>query len=183
MQRSDVTPEAVIQTWMAAGPQKWFAKDKAFDDDLRAAFGPANAAARDGQLDGWRHHREGRLGLVILLDQISRNIHRGSPLAFAGDALALAVSREAIAAGDLDHWPKEAAQWLILPFEHHEGLAEQDEAIALFTHYGDTDLVKWAKIHRDIIAMFGRFPHRNAVLGRLTTLDEQAFLAEGGFAG
>lgn len=183
MNTHDVTPEAVIRAWMAAGPPKWFAKDAAFDDALRAAFGAANEAARAGQLEDWRASREGRLGLVILLDQISRNIHRGSALAFAGDALALMVAREAIAAGDLDHWPKEQAQWLILPFEHHEGLAEQDEAIALFERYGDADLVKWAQVHRDIIVMFGRFPHRNAVLGRVTTPEEQDFLAEGGFSG
>ena len=178
-----VTPQAVIQTWMAAGSSKWFARDAAFDEGLGAAFGEAVAAARAGLLDTWRASRAGRLGLVILLDQMARNIHRGSPLAFAGDARALDVAREAIAAGDLDHWPKDRAQWLILPFEHHEGMAEQDEAIALFTRYGDAELVKWAKVHRDIIVMFGRFPHRNAVLGRTTTPEEQAFLDEGGFKG
>lgn len=183
MKTQDVTPEAVIRTWMAAGPQKWFARDVAFDDVLGAAFGAANAAARAGAFADWREGREGRLGLVLLIDQVSRNIHRGSPLAFAGDALALAVARQAVAAGDLDHWPKDRAQWLILPFEHHEGLAEQDEAVALFTRYGDAELVKWAKVHRDIIVRFGRFPHRNAVLGRVTTPEEQAFLDEGGFAG
>jgi uncharacterized protein (DUF924 family) len=180
---SMTTPDDVIAFWMEAGPARWFAKSDVFDDAIRARFGTSVAAAREGRLDGWVETREGRLALVILLDQFSRNIHRGSPFAFSGDAKALATARQAIAAGDFAALPVQQAQWLMLPFEHHEGLAEQDQAVALCEQLGDAELIKYAKIHRDIIRQFGRFPHRNAILERVTTPEEQAFLDEGGFAG
>lgn len=176
-------PEDVIAFWMDAGPKRWFSKDTAFDDAIRARFGDAVAAARGGAYDHWAESRAGRLALVILLDQFSRNLYRDSPLAFAADAKALSLARQAIAAGDFEVLPKDQAQWLMLPFEHHEGMAEQDYAVALCEKLGDTELLKYAHVHRDIIRDFGRFPHRNGVLGRKTTPEERAFLDEGGFKG
>lgn len=178
-----VSPAEVIRFWIEAGPEKWFCKDDSFDTAIRDRFGPAVAAARDGALDAWATEREGRLALIILLDQFSRNIHRGSQLAFAGDAKALRLARQALAAGDFEAWPKEKAQWLMLPFEHCEDIDAQNRAVALCEKLEDAELVKFAEIHREIIRQYGRFPHRNAVLGRVTTIEEQQFLDKGGFAG
>lgn len=177
-----MTPEAVVEFWFSAGPKRWFTRDAAFDDTLRARFGTAVTDAVAGHFDAWAETEQGALALVLLLDQVSRNIHRASAHAFAGDPKARAVADRAIARGDLDGAPKERAMWLILPFEHHEDLGSQERAIALFEALGDADLVKWAIVHRDVIARFGRFPHRNAALGRTTTPEEAQFLAEGGFA-
>ncbi|HRJ70465.1 MAG TPA: DUF924 family protein [Beijerinckiaceae bacterium] len=178
-----MTPQDVTGFWLQAGPKRWFARDAAFDAEIRRRFGAAVEDAREGRLDSWADSDDGALALVILLDQFSRNIHRGSPLAFAGDDKARAVAEAVIARGGLDGLPTEKAQWFILPFEHHEDMGSQERAIRLFEALGDAELVKWAVVHRDIIAMFGRFPHRNAALGRETTAEEAAFLAEGGFAG
>lgn len=177
------TRQDIVTFWLDAGPARWFAKDEAFDSDIRQRFGATVEAARTGELDDWAETIEGRLALVIVLDQFSRNIYRGSPLSFAGDAKALAIARKAFAAGDFEALPPQQAQWLMLPFEHHEGMPEQDHAVELCEKLGDAELIKYANIHRDIIARFGRFPHRNAILGRTTTAAEQAFLDEGGFKG
>lgn len=178
-----MTPQDIVDFWLQAGPKRWFAKDAVFDSILRQRFGAALDAARAGTLDHWAGTPDGALALVILLDQVSRNINRGSALAFAGDEKARAIADAFIAGGGLDRLPKERAMWFALPFEHHEDMGSQERAIALFEAMHDADLVKWAKVHRDIIAQFGRFPHRNAVLGRPTTPEEQAFLDKGGFAG
>lgn len=177
-----MTPQDVIEFWLAAGPKRWFTRDAAFDDDLRNRFGTAVADAVAGQYDAWAGTPDGALALVLLLDQVSRNIHRGNALAFAGDGKARAVADKAIARGDFAGVPKERGMWLILPYEHHEDIASQERAIALFEALGDAELVKYARIHRDVIAMFGRFPHRNVALGRQTTPEEAQFLEEGGFS-
>lgn len=177
-----MTPDAVIAFWQSAGAGRWFYKDAAFDGALSVRFKPHVEAARRGGHDHWTETARGALGLVILLDQMSRNIHRGSPLAFAGDARALAAAKSAVARGF--HWqlPASEAFWLFMPFEHAENIDDQERAIALFTTMG-SELVPYAVMHRDIIAKFGRFPHRNPVLGRVSTPPELAFLAAGGFAG
>lgn len=175
--------EEVVKFWLEAGPKRWFAKDAAFDAELAEKFGAALAEARGGRLDHWAETPAGAVGLVILLDQISRNIHRGSPLAFAGDAKALALAKASIARGDHQKLPPNQAQWLILPFEHSEDIEDQRRCVALFEAMGDADLVKWAKLHLDIIEKFGRFPHRNEVLGRQSTEAELTFLKAGGFSG
>ena len=182
-----ITPDTVISTWMAAGPKRWFTRDEAFDAELRDQFGASLEHARSGSLDGWAATPDGALALILLLDQVSRNIHRGSALAFAGDEKARAIADLAITRGDLVGASKDRAMWLILPFEHHETIESQERAIALFEALGppapgEMDLVHWAHVHHDVIARFGRFPHRNAVLGRDTTPEEQAFLDSGGFA-
>jgi uncharacterized protein (DUF924 family) len=176
-------PENIIRYWQEAGPTRWFLRDPVFDGALSIRFKDLLADARRGALDAWTETAEGRLGLVILLDQFSRNIHRGTPLAFAGDAKALALARRAVGAGDLQAFPAPLASWLVMPFEHAEDLDAQMRGVALFRSMGLAEMEYWAKVHLDIIARFGRFPHRNPILGRPSRPDEIAFLAAGGFSG
>lgn len=178
-----MTPGNVVSFWEQAGAIRWFSEDAAFDGALNVRFGAALAEARQGAFDHWEDTPEGALGLVLLLDQVSRNVHRGSPLAFAGDARALALSKSAIGKGYHQKLIPPRAQWLIMPFEHAEDIDAQNRAVALFETMGLADMAYWAKVHRDIIARFGRFPHRNAVLGRTSTPEELAFLRSGGFSG
>lgn len=178
-----MTPEDVVTFWQQAGPGRWFARDAAFDGALKVRFGSALAEARQGAFDHWGDTPEGALGLVLLLDQFSRNIHRNSPLAFAADSKALALAKSCIGKGFHMKLVPPRAQWLILPYEHAEDIDAQDRAVALFETMGLAEMAHWARVHRDIIARFGRFPHRNAILGRVSTADELAFLAGGGFSG
>ena len=178
-----MTPELVVNFWEAAGPSRWFTRDAAFDGALAVRFGEALAQARAGAFDHWGETPEGALGLVILLDQVSRNVHRGSPLAFAADAKALALARTWIGMGYHQKLVAPRAIWLLMPFEHAEDLDAQQRCVALFRTMGLSEMAHWAQVHLDIIARFGRFPHRNAVLGRASTPAEIAFLKAGGFAG
>ncbi|MCX7349286.1 MAG: DUF924 domain-containing protein [Alphaproteobacteria bacterium] len=178
-----MTPLDVTDFWEQAGPGRWFLKDAAFDGALKVRFGDLLAAAREGALDHCDKTPEGALGLIILLDQISRNIHRGSPLAFAADAKALRLAKQWISQGFHQKLPAPRARWLIMPFEHAEDLDAQHRGVSLFQTMGQQDLAYSAKIHLDIILRFGRFPHRNPVLGRVSTPEELDFLKSGGFAG
>jgi len=172
----------VLAFWRAAGPDKWFTKDAAFDDEIRTRFLATYEAAATRAL-AWDHTAEGALALLIVLDQFPRNMFRGSARSFAADPLAREVATRAIARGfDLEFSVPERG-FFYLPYEHSETLAEQERGVALNRASGDADAVKWAELHADIIRRFGRFPHRNAVLGRATTPEEQAFLDGGGFAG
>ena len=177
------TPEVVLAFWHTAGPDKWFEKDTAFDDDIRARFLATYEAAAAGKLSSWELTAEGALALTIVLDQFPRNMFRGDPRTYAADPLALAVAQRALARGFDRSMALSDRQFLYLPFEHSETLADQERCCALFRATGDADLLKWAELHADIIRRFGRFPHRNAVLGRATTPEEQAFLDGGGFKG
>jgi uncharacterized protein (DUF924 family) len=182
-ERRIAEPGDVLAFWRAAGPQKWFKKDTAFDAEVTARFLPTYEAATAGGLAHWEDTPEGALALVLTLDQLPRNMFRDSARTFAADALARAIADRAIARGFDQRIAKSDRQFLYLPFEHSEDLADQERALALFRAHGDADLLKWAELHADIIRRFGRFPHRNAVLGRATTPAEQAFLDAGGFAG
>ncbi len=173
----------VIDFWFAAGADKWFKKDAAFDDDIRTRFLAAHEAAARGELDAWEGSREGALALLILLDQFSRNLHRGSAQAFATDAKARGIASRSIARGDDAATPMPLRQFFYLPFMHSEDIADQERSLALYRALGDVDLLKFAQDHADIVRRFGRFPHRNAVMARVTTAEEQAFLDGGGFAG
>jgi uncharacterized protein (DUF924 family) len=177
------TPDAVLAFWREAGAEKWFAKDTAFDDDIRNRFLETYEAATSGKLADWESTAAGALALALVLDQFPRNIFRGDARTYAADPLARAVAERAIARGFDRQVPADHRQFFYLPFEHSETLADQDRCCALFRAAGDTDQLKWAELHADIIRRFGRFPHRNPVLGRETTADEQAFLASGGFKG
>jgi uncharacterized protein (DUF924 family) len=173
----------VVSFWREAGPERWFKKDSAFDDAIRGRFLATHEAAAAGKLSGWEQSADGALALLILLDQFPRNMFRNDPRAFATDPLALAVAAGAIVRGFDSQVSKEMRGFFYLPFEHSEDLADQDRVVAFHKAIGDADGLKWAEIHADIIRRFGRFPHRNAVLGRVTTPEEQAFLDGGGFAG
>ena len=176
------TPADVVAFWRAAGPQRWFEKDAAFDDDIRRRFLKLHEAAAAGKLTDWEASAEGALALLILLDQFPRNMFRGQTRAFATDSLALAIASRAILNG-FDGAFLDLRGFFYLPFMHSEDLADQERAIAFYRAHNDADGLKWAELHANIIRRFSRFPHRNAVLGRVSTPQEQAFLDSGGFAG
>lgn len=178
-----MTPGDVVSFWEEAGPASWFFKDPALDGAVSVRFRTVLAEARAGAFDHWGETPEGALGLVLLLDQFSRNIHRGSPLSFAADNKALAMARVWIGRGYHQRLAAPRAQWLVMPFEHAEDIDAQNRAVSLFDTMGLSDAAHWARVHRDIIARFGRFPHRNPVLGRASTPEELAFLRAGGFGG
>jgi uncharacterized protein (DUF924 family) len=177
------TPAQVLAFWRAAGPDKWFEKNDAFDAEIRERFRDAYAAAAAGRLAAWEEDAEGALALVIVLDQFPRNMFRGDARTYAADPLARAVAQRAIARGfDQAYVPPER-RFFYLPFTHSENLADQERCVALNRAAADEEGTKWAELHADIIRRFGRFPHRNSSLGRATTAEEQAFLDAGGFAG
>jgi uncharacterized protein (DUF924 family) len=178
-----LTPRDVLDFWFEAGPDRWFRKDGEFDAEIARRFGTLVETARAGKCDGWADSPEGSLALTVVLDQFPRNIHRGSPKAFACDPKALATAKAAIARGFDMELPPGARQWLYMPFMHSEDMADQEMCIELCKRSRLEDTLPHAVEHADIIRRFGRFPHRNAVLGRRTTESEQGFLDSGGFAG
>jgi uncharacterized protein (DUF924 family) len=175
-------PADVVTFWRAVGPKRWFEKDAALDDEVRRRFLSVHEAAAAGKLTEWEQSAEGALALLILLDQFPRNMFRGQARAFATDPLARAVAGRAILNGFDGAFP-DMSTFFYLPFMHSEDLADQQRALAFYRVHGDAESLKYAESHADIIRRFGRFPHRNAVLGRVTTPEEQAFLDGGGFAG
>jgi uncharacterized protein (DUF924 family) len=174
------TPAEVVGFWRDAGMGKWFGGGEAFDAECRARFIDAHFAAARRECEGWMDTAEGALGLLILLDQIPRNVFRRSGHAFASDGLALHYATRAIDAGFDAATETGLRMFFYLPFEHSEAMPDQDRAVALFTALGNANLLAYANAHRDAIARFGRFPHRNAVLGRSSTPDERAWLDAGG---
>jgi len=175
-------PATVLAFWRAAGPDKWFEKDAAFDVQIQEKFLATYEAAAAGGL-AWDDDPDGAFALLIVLDQFPRNMFRGSARAFAADPLARTVAIRSIERGFDQRVAVPERFFFYLPFEHSESLADQERCIALNRASGDTDALKWAEVHAGIIRRFGRFPHRNKVLGRATTPEEQVFLDEGGFAG
>jgi uncharacterized protein (DUF924 family) len=173
---------AVIDFWRDAGPRRWFTKNPAFDAKFRAHFLHEHEAAARGELDEWADDALGALALVILLDQFPRNAFRATPRMYATDAQARQVASQAISAGFDLLAPDELRFFFYLPFAHSEDHADQDRSVELARSLG-TDYLKHAIEHRDIIQRFGRFPHRNVILGRTTTDEERRFLKSGGFAG
>ena len=182
MSEGEPSPSEIVAFWRNVGPKGWFEKHAALDEEIRRRFLSVHEAAACGKLTAWEQTAEGALALLILLDQFPRNMFRGEALAFATDPLARAIASRAILNG-FDGAMPDMRTFFYLPFEHSEDLADQERGVALFKAVGDADGLKWAEIHADIIRRFGRFPHRNAVLGRVTTPEEQAFLDDGGFAG
>ena len=176
------TPHAVIDFWKQAGPKRWFAKNAAFDASFRDTFHTAHLQAARRELESWLDSAQGALALLILLDQYPRNAFRGTAHMFATDPLArLYAQRMVDACLDQQIEPSLRA-FCYLPFEHSEDPADQQRSLTL-NHPLDANTYRWAKQHAEIIQRFGRFPHRNDVLARASTADEQAFLDEGGFAG
>lgn len=161
-------------------PAQHFARDEALDADIRARFSGVWDAARQCELWAWRTTAEGRLAEILVLDQFSRNIHRDSPLAFAQDALSLALAQALVAAGHDAQLPPARRAFAYMPYMHSESAAIHAQAMVLFDQPGLENNLAFEVRHRDIIARFGRYPHRNAVLGRVSTPEETAFLAEPG---
>ena len=177
------TADDVLAFWRAAGEQKWFAKSDAFDADIKSRFLPTYEAAAKGELADWEATPESALALIIVLDQFPRNMFRRDPRAFAADAAARAIADRALARGFDQQVPEDQRLFFYLPFEHSEAMADQERCCALFRTLGNADQLRWAELHADIIRRFGRFPHRNAALGRTTTPAEKAYLDNDGFAG
>lgn len=177
------TADEIVSFWRTAGPDRWFKKDAGFDEEIRQRFLKTHEAAAAGKLTDWEQSVQGALALLILLDQFPRNMFRGDARAFATDPLARAVAAGAIVRGFDSQVPPDMRGFFYLPFQHSEDLADQERSIAFYKAIGDVENLKWAELHADVIRRFGRFPHRNSVLGRTTTPEEQAFLDGGGFAG
>ncbi|MGE0044205.1 MAG: DUF924 family protein [Hyphomonadaceae bacterium] len=177
------TPAETVQFWRDAGPKQWFAKDEAFDAAIRTRFEAAHHAAARGEFAAWEESAEGAFALLLLLDQFPRNLFRGSAHAFATDPIARNVASRAIARRFDQSFSGDERIFFYLPFEHSEDARDQARAIALMSSIGNAEYVKFAQVHADIIARFGRFPHRNDALGRESTPEERDFLAHGGFKG
>lgn len=170
----------IVAFWRDAGPAKWFAKDDAFDAALRERFLDAHFAAARREHEALLDDTDGALALILLLDQVPRNVFRDSAHAFATDPLAREYADRAIEAGHDQHIDPALRIFLYLPYEHSETLADQDRAVALCTALGDANYLKYAEAHRDVIHRFGRFPHRNRALARTSTPEEQMWLEAGG---
>lgn len=176
-------PVGVLEFWLdAIGPAGWYAGTPEIDAAC-AEFTDLWHAARDGGLDHWVDGTVGALAFLILTDQLPRNIFRGQADSFATDPLALAAARKAVAAGWDMGAPEPDRQFFYMPFEHSEDMADQDRAVHLMEERltSDPDMALHARAHREVIRRFGRFPTRNAALGRTSTAEETAFLAAGGY--
>lgn len=183
-------PSAVLGFWFEPRideplyvREEWFRKSDSFDGEIRARFAPEIELALSGRLDDWSATREGTLALILLLDQFTRNVFRETPPAFSGDIAALSHARALVYSGrDREFAPIE--RWFVyMPFEHAENLVDQYESVRLFQSLADAGLadpLTWAVKHFEVIRRFGRFPHRNAVLGRASTLEEAEFVAQPG---
>lgn len=164
---------------------RWWKKSDAFDEEIRRRFGAIHASVHAGEREAWCETARGRLAYVIVLDQFSRNMFRGTPASFASDARALAAAKEGVLRGHDRELAGAERPFLYMPYMHAEDLAAQDECVALFRAIaedagGDESNLKFAIAHRDIVARFGRFPHRNAILGRASTAEEAEFLTQPG---
>jgi uncharacterized protein (DUF924 family) len=179
----NISPADIITFWREAGEERWWKKGDAFDAAIRARFLGLWESAQSGGLQDWRASDDGLLALTIVLDQFPRNMFRGEARTYATDALAREVASQAIAAGADRRVDQTLRQFLYMPFMHSEALADQERCMALFDAVGEGENAKFAEGHADIVRRFGRFPHRNKMLGRTTTDDEQKFLDEGGFSG
>jgi uncharacterized protein (DUF924 family) len=180
--RGEPALSGVIAFWCEAGRDRWFAKDAAFDQAFRARFLDLHMAVAARRHDDWIATPDGALALLLLTDQFPRNAFRGTGHMYATDPLARHYARAALQAGYWDRLAQDLLVFLSLPFAHSEDIADQDLSVALAVRCGESSL-KAAERHRGIIRRFGRFPHRNLLLGRDTTEAEAAFLADGGFAG
>jgi uncharacterized protein (DUF924 family) len=177
-------PIEVLDFWLGdVGSEGWFAGGAALDAEIRDRFFEVWQAALDGGLEHWVESPAGALAYLVITDQMSRNMHRGAPEAFATDAQALAAARKALDAGWDLAVPEPERMFFYLPFEHAEDVGDQALSVDLMTTRlpGDPEMALHARAHQDIIARFGRFPGRNAALGRADTPAETAFLAEGGY--
>lgn len=172
---------SILKFWFEeCSPEDWFRGGDQIDAAICERFGDLVKAAQAGELKAWGGTGNGVLALIILIDQFTRNVFRDNPCAFASDDVARGVAAAAIDQDLHRDFSLEQKVFLYLPFEHSEDLADQDRAVALFTELSNENYLNYAVAHRDIIQRFGRFPHRNAVLGRENTPEEDKYLAEPG---
>jgi uncharacterized protein (DUF924 family) len=179
----DVTPADILAFWREAGRDRWYARDEAFDALVRERYLKLWRKATAGELSAWEASDDGALALVILLDQFPRNMFRGDANTYASDSEARKVARRAIDRGADGRIDPHLLEFLYMPFMHSEHLADQLRCVELFRTADNAESLKYAEHHAEIIRRFGRFPHRNRILGRATTPEEQAFLDDGGFSG
>lgn len=180
---SGTTPTDILNFWKDAGWDRWYAKNDDFDAEVTRRFRTLWDEAVAGGLASWEASDDGTLALILVLDQFPRNMFRNDPRAFSRDRLARDLSVRAVALGVDQRVEQQMRQFVYMPLMHSEDLADQEHCCALFRATGEADNLKFADEHADIIRRFGRFPHRNRVLGRSTTPEEQAFLDAGGFGG
>jgi uncharacterized protein (DUF924 family) len=172
-------PEAVIDFWFVAhGSKDWWGADPAFDREIADRFGDTHARLALGEGFAWRGTAQGRLAEIIVLDQFSRQLYRGSPKAFAQDGMALALSQEAVAHGFDRQLEGDRRMFLYMPFMHSESVLVHETATPLWTALGGEDFQKSGDQHLAVLRRFGRFPKRNAALGRASTPEELAYIAE-----
>ncbi|MDP3131503.1 MAG: DUF924 family protein [Hydrogenophaga sp.] len=171
-------PKPILRFWFTElTPKQHFAKDAALDEDIRARFGATLEAAARCELFAWRATAEGRLAEIIVLDQFSRNVYRNTPRAFAQDALALALAQELVASSADRNLTVDQRRFAYMPYMHSESALIHEQAVALFSQPGLEDNLRFEHAHKAIIDRFGRYPHRNAILGRSSTAEELAFLS------
>lgn len=176
---SDQSWKTILDFWFGElEPKQWWVKDRELDKLISDRFGAVHEQAAACELWHWRDQPEGRLAEVIVLDQFSRNIFRDNAQAFAWDPLALALAQEAIRIGDDRRIDQDRVNFLYMPFMHSESLAIHEEAVRLFAATKKEQQIQYEKMHKDIIDRFGRYPHRNEILGRESTTEEVAFLNE-----
>jgi uncharacterized protein (DUF924 family) len=178
-----VTPAEILAFWREAGRDRWYKKDDAFDAEVRRRYLDLWHEAAAGKLSAWEASDDGALALTILLDQFPRNMFRGDVRTYASDALAREAAGRAIARGADANIDPVLVEFLYMPFMHSENLADQLRCVEFFRKTGNAENLTYAERHADIVRRFGRFPHRNRLLGRAMTPEEQAFLDEGGFSG
>jgi len=179
----EATPAEILAFWREAGHDRWYRQDGAFDDEVRRRYLALWHEAAAGKLASWEASDEGALALTIVLDQFPRNMFRGDRRTYATDAMAREVASRAIDRGADAQIDPALKEFLYLPFMHSEHLSDQFRCVDLFRKSGDAENLKYAEGHADIVRRFGRFPHRNRLLDRRTTPEEQAFLEAGGFSG
>jgi uncharacterized protein (DUF924 family) len=179
----EIMPAEILAFWREAGHERWYKLDDSFDADLRGRFLELWRKAAAGELSSWETTDDGALALVIVLDQFPRNMFRGDIRTYSSDSLAREVAGRAIARGADRRIEPALLEFLYMPFMHSEHLADQMRCVELFRQTGSVDNLRYAEDHAGIIRRFGRFPHRNRILGRATTPEEQAFLDQGGFSG
>ncbi len=176
-----MTPGPILQFWFEElAPAQWWRADPALDDTIRHRFAAVHAAALAAELAHWRDTAPGRLAEILVLDQFSRNLYRGSAAAFAGDGMALVLAQEAVRAGADQALPVARRAFFYLPWMHSESLRLHDEALRLFSAPGLEGNLQAEHQHRAILERFGRYPHRNAALGRVSTPEELEFLQQPG---
>ncbi len=188
---SDPRATEVLRFWFGEGPPdtprtQWFEKNEAFDREIGERFGPLIEEALQGRLAGWAAEPETALAQIVVLDQFTRNVFRGTPRAFAGDPLALAAARAMVAAGQDRQLAPVQRVFVYLPFEHAETMQAQETSMQLFGRLAEESprhgagWLDYARRHHEIVARFGRFPHRNPILGRSSTPEEAEFLTQPG---